>query len=805
VSGWSLVYEGFDPDREGLREALCTLGNGYFATRGAAPESVADDVHYAGTYVAGCYDRLRTEIAGRTVENEDLVNAPNWLPLWLRFDGGPWFDLRSLDVLDHRQELDIHRGVLTRRIRVRDVERRTTAITQRRFVSMHDPHVAGLETTVVAEDWSGRLEVRSGLDGRVTNAGVARYRTLRGDHLVPLGGERVERDAVALVVETRDSHIRIAQAARTRILHDGEAKPTEASLVEEPGWVALDLAHDVQAGHQATIEKIVVLYTSRDVAIYDAATEARGAIVRVGSFDQLLERHVAAWDQLWRLFDIRIEGPERVQMILRLHILHLLQTVSPNTIDLDVSVPARGLHGEAYRGHVFWDELFIFPLLNLRLSALTRSLLDYRHRRLPEAMLAATNAGFEGAMYPWQSGSSGREETQTLHLNPRSGRWLPDNSHLQRHIGIAVAYNVWQYVQVTGDAEFLRFHGAPTLVEIARFFASLASYDSARDRYEIRSVMGPDEYHDAYPEADRPGLDNNAYTNVMAVWLFCRVREMLDGLPEHQRRDLWDTLDLSRDEVERWDDLSRKMFVPFHGDGVISQFEGYEDLQEFDWEAYRERYGNIQRLDRILEAEGDTPNRYKVSKQADVLMLFYLLSAEDLRDLFERLGYGLPPETIPRTIDYYVNRTSHGSTLSRIVHSWVLARSDRKRTWELFVDALESDVADVQGGTTAEGIHLGAMAGTVDLLQRGYSGLEIRGDVLWFNPSLPAELESVEFEIHHRGHRVEVRISQERLSVSSFPSDVAPIGVGFAGEVTELQPGATKEWKLPADRSSAEP
>jgi trehalose/maltose hydrolase-like predicted phosphorylase len=177
-------------------------------------------------------------------------------------------------------------------------------------------------------------------------------------------------------------------------------------------------------------------------------------------------------------------------------------------------------------------------------------------------------------------------------------------------------------------------------------------------------------------------------------------------------------------------------------------------------------------------------------------MLFYLLSADELRDLFERLGYELSAETISRTIDYYLARTSHGSTLSRIVHSWVLARSDRERSWEQFSQALESDVADVQGGTTSEGIHLGAMAGTVDLLQRGYAGLETRGDVLWFDPALPKELQTLEFEIHYRGHRLLVRITSERLRLSTIPSEVAPIRVGFGDEVVELTPGSTAEWPL---------
>ena len=191
-------------------------------------------------------------------------------------------------------------------------------------------------------------------------------------------------------------------------------------------------------------------------------------------------------------------GDGTTRLALHLHIFHLLQTISRNTLDLDVGVPARGLHGEAYRGHIFWDELFIFPYLTLHLPELVRSLLLYRYRRLPEARWAAQQAGFCGAMYPWQSGSNGREEAQVVHLNPDSGRWLPDASHLQRHINVAIAYNIWQYYQATGDIEFMASYGAEMIFEISRFWASLAQYDSALDRFEIKGVMGPDEYHDGY-------------------------------------------------------------------------------------------------------------------------------------------------------------------------------------------------------------------------------------------------------------------------------------------------------------------
>jgi alpha,alpha-trehalase len=238
------------------------------------------------------------------------------------------------------------------------------------------------------------------------------------------------------------------------------------------------------------------------------------------------------------------------------------------------------------------------------------------------------------------------------------------------------------------------------------------------------------------------------------------------------------------------------MRIIFHDDGIISQFEHYNDLKEFDWEGHRKKYGNIHRLDRILEAEGDTPNRYKLSKQADVLMLFYLLSADQLCELFNRLGYPFEYETIPKNIEYYMQRTSHGSTLSRIVHSWVLSRFKREISWHLFCDALESDVSDIQGGTTHEGIHLGAMAGTVDLIQRSYAGLEPRGNVLWFNPYLPAKLKQVQFNIWYRRHRINVKLTRDLLKISSRQQDIEPIKIGFRDKVFDLRAGDWMEFKL---------
>ena len=692
----------------------------------------------------------------------------------------------------------MRRGVLTRRLRICDEQGRVTRATCRRFVHMGAAHLAAMELTIVPENWSGRLRIRSELDGNVENTGVPRYRQLASRHLVPVETRSLGEGAVLLVVETNQSHIRVAEACRTRLFRNGARADEAQTVIGEPGRIGHEIVVDVAEADEVTVEKTVAIATSRDHATSDVTIAAADWLETAGSFDEMLGQHVLAWAHLWARFHIDLRGSEDdlILTVLRLHIFHLLQTVSPNSMDRDVGVPARGLHGEAYRGHVFWDDMFVFPVLNMRLPALSKSLQAYRYRRLPAAKRAAREAGHVGAMYPWQSGSDGREQSALLHLNPKSGHWLPDTTYLQRHVGIAVARSAWQYYQATGDREFLALRGAEMILEIARFFASSAAYDRDRDRYVIRGVVGPDEFHTSYPEAPDAGIDNNAYTNVMTTWLLLHAMEVLDLLPEQRRTELTEDLQVTVTELERWEHISRRMFVPFHAGGVISQFEGYDDLKELDWEDYRARYGDISRLDRILEAENDTTNRYKVSKQADVLMLFYLLSAEELTALFRRLDYAWDPQSIPETIDYYVARTSNGSTLSNLVQASVLARNNREQSVELFVEALRSDVADVQGGTTAEGIHLAAMTGTIDVLQRCFAGMELRNDVLWLNPFWPKSLGTLKLPIFYRGHVISLSIADHTARVTSGPGDFPAVRVGCRGELRDLTPGQTLEFSL---------
>ncbi|WP_241981050.1 HAD-IA family hydrolase [Cryobacterium sp. TMT2-23] len=794
---WLLRYDGFDPATEGLREALCTLGNGYWGTRGAAPETDADDVHYPGTYLAGVYNRLRTDLGTHWVEDESVVNAPNWLPLWFRVADDDWFRPSSPQVQTYRQELDLRRGLLTRVVRFRDDAGRTTRVTTRRFVSQAAPHAAVLETTFEAEDWSGPITVRSALDGRIANRNVAADRLLASRHLIPRTNVAIDADTLLLEMETTQSGIHIAMAARTRAFAGDEILAPERRVqTDDAGWVAQEFELQLSPGRPVRVEKIVCVSTSRDRAIASPARSVTTWLRRLTDPAELLAAHEREWEILWDEFAVQLKTGTRQSLALNLNTFHVLQTLADVDADLDASIPARGLHGEAYRGHIFWDELFVYPILTLRRPDLSRVLLGYRYRRLNEARAAAREAGFEGAMFPWQSGIDGREVTPTEFLNVRTDEWMPDNTRLQRHVGLAVAYSVWQYYQSTGDTDFLIHQGAELLLEVARFFASLARYDEADDRYDIVGVMGPDEFHDGYPDAPGEGLRNNAYTNVMAAWVLLRAAETVSLLERRYCRPLWSRLRLRPEEVRRWEHISPRLRVPFMADGVLSQFEGYEALPELDWAGYRARYGLIGRLDLILNAEGDSTNNYRASKQADVLMLLYLFSAEELRELLGGMGYSLPPEAVVRTVDFYAARSTHGSTLSNVVHSWLEARRDRERSWQFLNQALDSDLADIQGGTTHEGIHLGAMAGSVDMVVRCYTGLEIRDNMLWLHPVLPAELTWVAFGINYREQPIRLELTPTNLRLHLHAGGATPIRVRVEGREAILSPGQTRDFPL---------
>lgn len=329
TEAWQFSFEGYDPASEKLREALCTVGNGYFATRGAAPESKAGQVHYPGTYAAGVYNRLYDNVSGVTIDNESLVNLPNWLPLTFRIEGGDWFDIDDVTVLSYRQTLETRGAVLRRELRFLDAAGRTTSVTQRRFVAMHTPHVAGLATTIRPEDWAGTVTIRSTLDGNVRNSLVERYRDLSDEHLELLGTREIADDSVLLEVQTNQSRIPIALAARTTLWRNGNHVGATYRPFERDAEVGHDIDIALSAGDTLTVEKMVTLFTGRDVATSQPADAAERWLGGLGRFDDVLDRHQTTWSHLWERSSIEFDQFSDELRVLRLHMLHLLQTCRP--------------------------------------------------------------------------------------------------------------------------------------------------------------------------------------------------------------------------------------------------------------------------------------------------------------------------------------------------------------------------------------------------------------------------------------------------------------------------------------------
>ena len=767
TDGWKITYHTYEPAKERTREALLAVGNGYSGTRGTMDESEANKINYPGTYIAGLYNRLSTPVAGRDVWNEDFVNVPNWLPVTFSINDGKWFDINETEIISIQRNLDFKTGLLSRSLKVRDQNGNETLIESGRFTSMADPHLSALEYTVKPLNYSGKITIKSGLNGAIINDGVERYKSLNQQHLKPVE-EGTQGNRQFVVVSTTQSGVQVAEAADHEFRVDGNVVQAWLSQTVSPSAVYGTASFTLGKGQSVSLAKKVAIYTSKPDDTDAPLTAALQKLDNVtDSLETLLQESAAAWKTIWDKMDMQVTGDRFSQKLLRLHLYHLIVSMSPHNSSIDASITARGLHGEAYRGHIFWDELFIMPLYDINLPEVAKSMLMYRYRRLDKAKAYASEYGYSGAMFPWQSGSDGSEETQVIHLNPLNGQWDPDHSSLQRHVSLAVAFNIWQYYQVTGDTGFMKSYGTEMFLQICRFWASKCHWNEQRQRYDLTKVMGPDEFHESYPGSAEGGLNNNAYTNLMVAWAFGKAARIFESYGQ-TGIDEFSKLGFNADELQHWNDIARKLYLDINAEGIIAQYEGYFDLKELDWEYYKKKYGNIYRMDRILKAEGLTPDEFKVAKQADMLMTFYNLEKTEVDQLLSEMGYQLPADYLQRNLDYYFKRTSHGSTLSRIVHARLASiAGNRDLSWQLYADALASDYVDIQGGTTAEGIHAGVMAGTILIALSTFAGISFDQDSLVLNPCLPDGWETMRFGLTFKGTRFNIMISKSRLVVTA--------------------------------------
>ncbi|MGL1861326.1 MAG: beta-phosphoglucomutase family hydrolase [Pseudodesulfovibrio sp.] len=792
---WYLTYSGFDPGDEKLRETLTTVGNGYLGTRGAY-ECESDSFNfYPGTYISGVFNRTPSDIQGRDIWNNDFVNCPNWLPVEFKIGNGEFVSPLSMEILSYCHRLNMREGTLERDIVVKDQVGRMTRIASKRVVSMADAHLCALKFDLTPLNYSAKITFRSSIDGNVENGGVARYSKLNTKHLSRVAGGKAG-DGVFLHMETTHSRYQIVMASKNIVLEDGKVLDVRKEVVQDKAKVSEEMQIMALENNRYTLEKFVYVRTSLDKTPGDLKEMCLDSLTKVRTFQGVFGPHAKSWKALWQKADIRVTGDRFVQRVLRLHIYHLLVTASPHNADRDAGMPARGLHGEAYRGHIFWDELYILPFFDANFPDISKALLMYRYNRLDAAREYAKANGYIGAMFPWQTADDGSEETQEVHYNPESKKWDPDLSRNQRHVSIAVFANTWRYISWTGDKTFLRDYGAEMMLDIARFWGGIATYEDATDKYHIAGIMGPDEFHESLPGSNEHGVKDNAYTNIMVVWLLEKALETLGELPPKVRKKIISKIGITDEELAKWEDMTTKLNVVLTDDGIISQFDGYMDLDELDWDGYRKRFYSIGRMDRILKAENDSPDHYKVAKQADTLMTWYVLEPEEVARILNQLGYKVddPLKLLKDNYDFYEQRTSHGSTLSKVVHA-VISKYiySSEISWDWFMEAMHSDIEDTQGGTTIEGVHTGVMAGTLEVVKQDFAGLNMSSTPMKVDPDLPAHWGQMKFSFIWQKIWFDLVIDQDRVNMTAYHKGDKIVPVEIFGKEYQLKPGMTVE------------
>lgn len=743
-STWHLDYYGLSHGkRQYGQESMQTIGNGFLGLRGTYLEAKANDDNYPATYIAGVFDQLSTPINGRDVINEDLVNLPNAQYITFSVNDDNYFEIKERNILESLRSLDIKTGILTITLLIELDDGKRLKIIEQKTAGLTNYHDYYLSYSLQPLNFSGNIKLLTQIDGSVINSNVERYRNLASKHL---SVDKIENHNYSTSMQAHTIQSKIDLVIKATL--NFKDIPNANYQIDNNNEIANQIVEfAAQKDKTYIIEKTVNIFTSLETK---KQLEQIAFNHKVEFFTDIISQTISSWKQIWKKENITVIGDITAQKLLRLNSYGMsIAAQTKANQHLDASVGSRGLTGEGYRGHIFWDELFDMNFYILHDSKLVKNLLMYRYQRLNAAIEYAKGDGHNGAMFPWQSGMYGDEQSQLVHLNPITNSWDPDNSRKQRHVSLAIAYNIINYYQVSEDHEFMEKYGLEMLLEIAKFWIDMSQFNSKSGKYSISNVMGPDEFHESYPGHENEGLKNNAYTNIMVSWLFKKILGFVNNFGNNVINENFQRTSFSDSDLQKLDDISNHLKLDFKGD-ILGQFEGYFNLKEIDLQKYRQLYGNISRMDRILKAHNDSPDNYQVAKQADTLMALFNISEKEFFEIMFDLGYPIenPEKFISDNIKYYLARTTHGSTLSRVVYSMLTLKiGDKELAWKLFYEALTSDYYDIQGGTTAEGIHLGVMGATLNIVTSYFAGIDYRGSILEIHPNIPDQWKKITFRM----------------------------------------------------------
>lgn len=751
---WRIEVVGFDPALEPTIEAVLALVNGYCGTRAALEEG--GPAARPATFIAGVFN---TPAQPQAPELEapiaELVVAPDWSYLQIAVEGQP-LRVDQAELLSQRRVLDLRQGLLLREWRVRDAAGRITQLRSLRFASLADRQALVQQLSIVPENYSGRIELISLLDGNVMNENQT-------VHLAPTA-VRNEAPGQLLAMRTLQSGYELALAAAAE-LADAAGQPIAGTALLTERAIGMRWEWQARPGRRSTLGKLVALASSRAAAEPEQAARERLAQLTRAGGAALLAAHTAAWAARWADTDVQIFGDDATQLRVRFALYHLIGAAHP---DERASVGARALTGERYRGHVFWDtETFVWPFYLFTDPPTARALLMYRYHTLGGARRKAQALGYRGALYAWESTDTGEETTPPFIRNPAGERLAVLTGLEEHHLSADIAYAIEQYRQASGDEQFFAEYGAEMLLEIARFWCSRATL-GADGRFHILRVIGPDEYHES--------VDDNAYTNVLAQWALRQGRAAAEQLRQgHPARwaELCAALGLAEAELAEWQRAADGLVTGYDAaTGLYEQFAGYYALRPIDLRGHDTAVATLDvRLGwQALQAT-------QAIKQADVVMLLFLLW-----DSFT-------PAERAANFRFYEPRTTHDSSLSPSIHALVAARLGELELADRYLRQaaqIDLDFARKGWAGASGGVHIAALGGIWQALAFGFLGMQPSAHGLRFQPQLPAHWHELRVPLQWRGCRLIAIARPGSIEVTVL-----------AGAPLELAVGAG-EWQLVA-------
>ncbi|MFH1513178.1 MAG: glycosyl hydrolase family 65 protein [Bacillota bacterium] len=717
----------FDAQALVAHEAILCQGNGYLGQRAALEEKYVGQTR--NLFVAGTFDRFHES------EVTELPNLPDVTNMSIRIDGVP-FSMEKGKLLSYSRDLNLKTGEITRLVQWRTPEGKRLQLRFCRFVSMKNEHVLAFSAEITCLSDRCDVTLESGIDATVTNGGT--------QHLYEVKKRLLDERIMMLEEATVQSNITICLHATHIYAVDGLEIPLNRLPIMHRRYLGESICLRLEKEQTLRVEKLCCVHTSRDLVPEDGLRCMREALPL--GYRGLAEESAEAWAALWEAADIRIESKSSYdQVAVRFAIYHLHIMVNKN--DSRVGIGAKGLSGEGYKGHSFWDtEIFILPYFILTRPETARTLLEYRYLTLAGAKRKAEENGYQGAMYPWESAWIDDGEAAPLlgGADIVTGEQTPIHTgQIEQHITADIAYAVWQYWLATGDTAFMEQCGREILLETARFWESRAAWDDAKNAYVINDVIGPDEY--------KEHVNNNAYTNYMAHFnmeLALRLRE--DSAMRH---------------------VMERLYLPVPDErGIIPQADRYFDLACIDLSKYK----GSEAPERIFKNYNMSQiNEMQVTKQADLLLLLLLL--EDLFDM----------DTKRKNYQFYEERTLHDSSLSKSTHCVLaLDLGLSEMGYRYFLNSCAIDLPAAGLPQSQDGIHSASMGGIWQCVVYGFGGVRITGDLLRIDPRLPENWASLSFRIVWRGQPLIVHADRAGVRVENM--GIASVSVTICGEEREI-------------------